>query len=324
MYVREYATNWLNKQRVYVKKSTYATYSSTLANHILPYFGDMKLAMITVEKNQEFISYLSKNGRMDGSGGLSVKMIKDIMTLWNSILKSADQEQLVTYIRHRYKYPSVDSRKHNVKSLSMERQVQLIHCLKDSFDYQKVGILLALYTGMRIGEICALRWKNIDLDRGVIHVSETLQRISVKSWEKNPVEKNRSVSEVVITSPKSPASIRTIPLAKDFINKLKKIQQIDDAFFLTGEADRYMEPRTYRDYYTRLLKRLNLYYVPFHGLRHTFATRCIEAGCDYKTVSELLGHSDVKTTLHLYVHSDMEYKKNCIESMMEFMSDQML
>ena len=321
MYVREYAMDWLEKQSVYIKKSTYATYSSALINHILPYFGNMDLAMVTIRKNQEFISYLSRNGRLDGGGGLSVKMVKDIMALWNSILKSAEQDRLVACIRHRYKYPTIDSRNHNVQSLSVESQLQLIQCLEDSLDFQKVGILLALYTGMRIGEICALHWKNIDLDRGVINVSETLQRISLKSWGDNSKTANKRSSEVIITSPKSPAAIRTIPLPKDFIIKLKKIQQTDNAFFLTGETERYMEPRTYRDYYTRLLKRLNLNYVPFHSLRHTFATRCIEAGCDYKAVSEILGHSDIKTTLRLYVHSDMEYKKNCIEDMMKFMAD---
>lgn len=327
MLVKNYVNEWLAEQGKYVKVSTYATYSSIFINHILPYFGEMELEQITVEKNQEFILYLCREGRKDGRGGLSIKMVKDIMSLWNSALRSAFDKKYVSFYGHRYKYPATaDSHiiMNHVKCLSVEKQLELVHFLQNSHNVQKVGILLALYTGMRIGEICALRWRNIDLAEGQIHVVETLQRIyqkNIADAESTTAIHPKGVSEIVISSPKSQHSIRTIPLSNNLIKELKGVRQTEEAFFLTGETGRFMEPRTYRDYYTRLLKRHGLPYVPFHGLRHTFATRCIEAGCDYKTVSELLGHSDVKTTLHLYVHSDVRYKKDCIENMRDFVAD---
>lgn len=327
MLVKNYVIEWLAEQSEYVKVSTYATYSSIFINHIVPYFGEMELDQITVEKNQEFILYLCREGRKDGRGGLSLKMVKDIMTLWNSALRCASDKKYLSFYGHRYKYPAMSDSPifmNHVKCLSVEKQLELVHFLQNSHNVQKVGILLALYTGMRIGEICALRWENIDLTEGQIYVVETLQRIYRKKMtngENITTLHPKGVSEIVISSPKSQHSIRTIPLSKNLIKELKDVEQPDEAFFLTGETGRFMEPRTYRDYYSRLLKRHDLPYVPFHGLRHTFATRCIEAGCDYKTVSELLGHSDVKTTLHLYVHSDIRYKKDCIENMQDFVAD---
>lgn len=324
MLVKNYVNDWLAEQSMYVKKSTYATYSSIFANHILPYFGELELCSITIESNQDFILYLCREGRTDGKGGLSTKMVRDIMALWNSVLKTATEEHKCSLYGHRYKYPVTDNAHilaGNTKCLSIEKQMQLIHFLQDNKSLQKMGILLALYSGMRIGEICALRWKNIDLVAGEVHVVETLQRIYRKNLEQGTAAPQKGVSEIIISSPKSQHSIRTIPLAENFVRDLEKMKRSDDAFFLTGETERFMEPRTYRDYYSRLLKRHGLPYVPFHSLRHTFATRCIEAGCDYKTVSELLGHSDVKTTLHLYVHSDVRYKKNCIETMQDFVTD---
>ena len=325
MLVKDHVNEWLAEQGKYVKISTYATYSSIIVNHIIPYFGEMKPGQITVEKNQEFILYLCREGRTDGRGGLSVKMVKDIMSLWNSVLRGILKDNFSVFYGHRYKYPTASNSyifmDHN-KCLSIEKQQELVQFLENSHNVQKLGILLALYTGMRIGEICALRWKNIDLTEGEIHVVETLQRIYRKNMANTSVLQQKGFSEIVISSPKSHSSIRSIPLSKKLLRILRKVKQVDEAFFLTGETDRFMEPRTYRDYYSRLLKRHGLPYVPFHGLRHTFATRCIESGCDYKTVSELLGHSDVKTTLHLYVHSDSMYKKHCIENMQEFVANQ--
>lgn len=325
MLIKDYVNKWLMEQGKYIKISTYATYSSIIVNHIMPYFGEMELEQITVEKNQEFILYLCHEGRTDGRGGLSVKMVKDIMSLWNSVLRGMLKDNFSTFYGHRYKYPTTSNSyifMDHDKCLSIEKQQELVRFLENSHNVQKLGILLALYTGMRIGEICALRWKNIDLIEGEIHVVETLQRIYRKNMENTSVLQQKGVSEIVISSPKSHTSIRSIPLSKDFTKVLQNVKQVDEAFFLTGKTDRFMEPRTYRDYYSRLLRRHGLPYVPFHGLRHTFATRCIESGCDYKTVSELLGHSDVKTTLHLYVHSDSMYKKNCIENMQKFLTDQ--
>lgn len=171
---------------------------------------------------------------------------------------------------------------------------------------RNAGILLALSTGIRIGELCALRWKEIDIEERTINVERTLQRIYVK-------ENGLVSSQIIISAPKSKKSIRTIPISEKMAEILKIFKSNDRSYFLTGKEDRFIEPRAYREYYNRLMSRNHMRFVSFHGLRHTFATRCIDAGCDCKTLSEILGHADVGTTMQLYVHSSLDKKRNCIE-----------
>lgn len=313
--IEQYVYHWLEAHKPYIKKSTYATYISNIENHILPYFSCMDLSSITLEINQEFILFLCQKGRRNGSGGLSVKMVKDVMSIWLSVLKMAKEENIINLQEYHYQYPKNDSlyiTQKKSKCLNIDQEMQIIHFLKGNPTPKNIGILMPLSTGMRIGEICAFRWKNINLEEKEIYITETLQRIYMKKEEK---ETGKGTSEIVISKPKSNQSIRTIPLADYLVKILIPLQEQGDCFFLTGCTDKWMEPRTYRDYYTRLLKKQGLLFVTFHGLRHTFATRCVEAGCDYKTVSELLGHADVETTLRLYVHSNMKQKRKCIDTM---------
>ena len=177
-------------------------------------------------------------------------------------------------------------------------------------DSRNLGILLALYTGMRIGEICALKWENINLEERLIHVQYTLQRIYIKN------QNNQNVSYVTMTSPKSLASIRSIPLTMNLAEYLNCFYERNricaDDYLLTGSAQ-YIEPRSYENYYKKILKHIGISAVRFHALRHTFATRLIAHGADYKIVSELLGHRSVTTTLHLYVHPQLVQKRKCVE-----------
>lgn len=179
-------------------------------------------------------------------------------------------------------------------------------CLQKQRSLKSLGIALALATGMRIGEVCALQWGYIDLSGGLIHVKQTLQRIYTK-------EHGTGKSKVIVTAPKSFNSNRYIPLPDNYIPILKKYQAGSSAYLLTGSKDKFIEPRTLREYYNRLMESNGTKYVTFHGLRHTFATRLVEAGCDYKTISELLGHADVNTTFRTYVHSDMDKKRQFVE-----------
>lgn len=299
--------HWKRKQRPYIKDSTYATYINIISNHIIPYFGNMNLREINAELNQEFIRYLSQNGRLDRRGGLSTKTIKDIMILWLSIIREAAKENYMPMISGKYKYPASDKRG-LVKCLTVNQESRLVELLKEDMNLRNLGILLALSTGIRIGELCALRWSEINLDVETISITQTLQRIYLKS-------RNGGYSKVIISSPKSESSIRTIPISHKMAKILQKYKGIKDAYFLTGTTNKYIEPRAYREYYNRFTAQHQMHYVSFHGLRHTFATRCIEAGCDYKTLSELLGHADVSTTMRLYVHSDLTKKRKYMETM---------
>lgn len=308
MTVERWIRIWQDENRSYIKESTFGTYSVAIENHILPYFGTWELKNISYEDNQEFILFLSRKKRKNGMGFLSTKAVKDIMTLWLGILGKAERKGYINLGKVRYQYPVphvIQSvRKENY--LTLHEEFEIINCLKKQNSLKSLGVALALATGMRIGEICALRWECIDIHRGFIHVNRTLQRIYTKE---NGVGK----SKVIVSTPKSFKSDRYIPLPEKYLSILKGHRASPDAYLLTGKMDKFIEPRTLRAYYNRLMEKNGTNYVTFHGLRHTFATRLVESGCDYKTISELLGHADINTTFRTYVHSDMDVKRQFVE-----------
>lgn len=191
-----------------------------------------------------------------------------------------------------------------MRVLSVEEQRRLTSVLLKDTDGAKAGTLLSLYTGIRIGELCALRWENVSVDSRVIRVRETMQRI--QSPEPSEVNKTK----VIITEPKSKCSIREIPLPDYLIDIIRPHIGQPNTFVLTGERRRYMEPRTLQNKFKKYVHESGIEDANFHALRHTFATRCVEAGFEIKSLSEILGHSDVSITLNKYVHSSMELKMN--------------
>ena len=184
--------------------------------------------------------------------------------------------------------------------------------VSDNFTFRNLGILMCLQTGMRIGEVCALQWGDIDLQKGVVSISKTIERIYI-------IDSDVKHTELIISSPKTQNSHRDIPLSKTLLQMLRPLKRIvNDKFFIITNEEKPTEPRTFRNYYKTVLRTLNIPPLKFHGLRHSFATRCIESNCDYKTVSVILGHSDISTTLNLYVHPNNEQKKKCIDKMLRF------
>ncbi len=177
------------------------------------------------------------------------------------------------------------------------------------FTFRNLGVYICLSTGIRIGEICALTWDDIDTDTGIISVRKTVQRIYI-------IEQDCKRTELLLDTPKTKNSIRDIPMTKDLLRILKPLKRLmNGSFFVLTNDTKPTEPRTYRNYYKKLIGDLNIPDLKFHGLRHSFATRCIESNCDYKTVSVILGHSNISTTLNLYVHPNLEQKRKCIERM---------
>lgn len=157
--------------------------------------------------------------------------------------------------------------------------------------------------------MCALTWEDVDVNNGVICIRKTIQRVYV-------LDEDKRYTELLIDTPKTKNSVRDIPMTQDLLRILKPLKKIvNDEFFVLTNDSKPTEPRTYRNYYKRLMKRLGIPELKFHGLRHSFATRCIEGKCDYKTVSVILGHSNISTTLNLYVHPNLEQKKKCINQM---------
>lgn len=304
IFYKDWIYLWLIEKKDYIKESTYANYSNNIFNHIIPKLGDYTLNELNHKLIQDFLLELSKNGKKNGLGGLSEKTIKDITIIVKGSIKKGINEEKIKHIELSFNYPKGNKDK-NIYILTKYEQNKLTDYVLNSITSRNIGILLSLYSGIRIGELCALQWKDIDFKNNKLIISKTVQRIYIK-------DKDKSISKVIITSPKTKNANREIPINKNFIEILKKIKS-DNEYYILSNIEKYIEPRTYRKYFNKVLKLNKIKHFNFHSLRHTFATNCITLGCDYKTVSELLGHANVNITLNLYVHPRYSQKKKCID-----------
>ena len=297
--IAEIVKLWREEKKQYVKKSSYAAYMLLIENHLLPDFGD---CYVVDEANvQAFVLKKLKQG-------LSQKTIKDMLIVLKMILKFGAKNQWITYNPFEIQFPT-QRENHQLEVLSVANQRKIMKHIQEHFTFRNLGVYICLSSGIRIGEICALTWEDIDISTGIISIKRTIQRIYT-------VEDGIRKTELILDTPKTKNSIRDIPISKDLLKILKPIKTVvNNSFFVLTNDAKPTEPRTYRSYYENLMQELNMPKLKFHGLRHSFATRCIESKCDYKTVSVLLGHSNISTTLNLYVHPNMEQKKKAIEQM---------
>ena len=295
---------WLLSAKNRVKESTSSRYNHIVQRHIQPSLGNYQIGEISTALLEEYIDHLLRHGRLDGTGGLSPKSVSDILVviksslryaLWNGYPVNCSTSVL-----------SVKKIKRDMRVLSKKEQYKLECVLKQDTDFTKFTVLLCLYTGIRLGEACALRWEHLRLDSGILEVRETMQRIQVP---RNDVSKTR----VIIAEPKSACSKRDIPLPQFLIQYAAQFQADRKAFILTGETDRFIEPRTLQNRFKSYVKASGIEHANYHALRHTFATRCVELGFEIKSLSEILGHSSVNITLNKYVHSSIELKKQNME-----------
>ena len=310
--IGEVARMWAEDKKKYVKFSTFSAYEVILTHHILPEFSGR--TMLSEDDVQEFV--LNKL-----QGGLSPKTVKDILMVLRMVAGFGERNGVLPRMRWRVRFPTRqgiqdagrDGRKAagslGPEVLSMADHRKMLRYIRSNLSAANIGIYLSLTTGMRIGEICGLKWGYIDMTAGIVQVNRTVERIYTARgglWH----------TELIIGPPKTRNSIRDIPIVTELKNFLINWyeSQYHDSYVLTGNHHP-TEPRTYRNYYNRMLKKLGIAHIKFHGLRHSFATRCIESGCDYKAVSSILGHSDIRTTLNLYVHPGLEQKMRCIDRM---------
>ena len=299
--IREIAVAWKEYKRPYVKQSTMSAYLLILENHLLPAFGEND--SLPEQSVQSFV--LEKI-----ECGLSVKSIKDILIVLKMVMKFGVKNEWMNYYEWDIKYPTNSANK-ELEVLSVSNHRKILDHIQSHFTFTGLGIYISLSTGLRIGEICALKWNDINITEGTITVSRTIERIYM-------IEGEKKHTELVISSPKTKNSCREIPMSKELLAIVKPLKKIvNDDFYVLTNDEHPTEPRTYRNYYNGLMEKLGIPRLKYHGLRHSFATRCIEAGCDYKTVSVLLGHSNISTTLNLYVHPNMEQKKRCITKMLK-------
>lgn len=294
---------WLLSIKGSVKESTYVKYFNIVHLYLLKSFRNWDISTFTFENINEFCNQLLiKGGKKEM--GLAPKTVSDIMFVFKSILQYAkfcgykidcDLRALV-----------IKKQQPQLKVLSIEEQSRLINFLYSELNERNLGIIVCLFTGLRIGEICALQWEDISLEEKSIYVHATMQRIQDFSSSK-------ARTKIIITSPKSSCSIRTIPLPNNIVELLYKFYKGQKGYVLTGSEIKYIEPRVMQRYFCKVLRAVSLKDVTFHTLRHTFATRCVEKGVDIKILSEILGHSSVNITMNRYVHPSMELKKNQID-----------
>ena len=303
---------FLQYKKYQVKESTFACYTNIIDKHIRPTLGIMKTRKIDSVVIESFIDEKLNSGRIDNSGGLSRKTVKDILTVLSLVLKYANKIGLMNISQIHYSLPKIE--KEEIEIFSTDEETVITNFAVSSNDYQKFGVCLALYTGLRIGELCALQWENIDLDNSLIFVKSTLMRIT------NTDKKSKQKTKIIIDSPKTVAGKRAIPIPSFLLPKLFELygeNKSNRDFFLTGTT-KYIEPSNYYVKYQKWLQEMNLTEHSFHALRHTFATRCVESGFDVKTLSEVLGHADVNITLNRYVHSSLDLKRANMEKLSMF------
>lgn len=296
---RELAHRWVEAKQPIVKYSTICAYRLALRTHLIPRFGSM--VQIHEAEVQEFIVDKMR-------AGMAKKTVRDIVAVLRAVVRYGARLHLCERENWQLAYPTTEQGR-KLPVLSLAHQRKLMQYLVGQPTSRNIGILLALCTGMRIGEVCALEWGDVSLQHRTLRVRQTVGRI---------YDCERRVTERVFSTPKTKHSFREIPISKLLFDALCSVKRQGSSRFVVGVSEQATDPRAYRDYFSRLLRRLQIPPIVFHGLRHTFATRCIESQCDYKTVSTVLGHSDVSTTLNLYVHPNLVQKRRCIEKMSRF------
>lgn len=289
--------NWLLYKKHKIKESTYLNYNYIINTYLNKKFGKKRLSYFLNYDMNQFIDYLEKD--------LSNKTVRDIILVLKSILKFAERKYGANFKLDLITMPTAHK---NELQIFNEKEVKKIEkeCIS-SQDIRTIGVLISVYTGMRIGEVCALKWENIDFGKKLINVTKTLQRVYV--------EKNKT--KVIITPPKTKTSERKIPIPSILYDelKIKSASYTKSSYVVTGNEDKYIEPRSFQYVYKKVLENSGVKYRNFHCLRHTFATRCIRVGMDIKSLSEVLGHSDVNITLNRYVHSSYDSKKKFMEKL---------
>lgn len=288
---------WCEQKKLYVKQSSFATYVLLMEKHVLPVFGDE--VSVKEAQAQAFVIDLLNSG-------LKTKSVKDIVLVLKMLLRFSSALQGMPIFQWKLYYPTSET-KTVIDILSPHDHRKLMQFLLQNISFKNIGIYICLTAGLRIGEICALKWRDIDVKAGIITVQRTLERIYFR-------EKGVWASKVVSGAPKTESSCREVPMTRDLLRIIRPLHRImnPESFVITGR-EQPIEPHSYRIYFRNICRKLHLPAIRFHGLRHSFATRCIESGCDYKTVSALLGHAQIGTTLNLYVHPDLEQKKRCID-----------
>jgi len=288
---------WLNAVVNRVKDSSLANYRAKFEKHILPNFGDVPCADLSAGHINEFI-----NQKL--TEGLAASYVRDIFTVFKSMLRYAQEEYGFKLSLKNVVLPKIE--KKQTERISDAEQKQLIAHLKANMSLTAFGILLSLCMGLRIGELCGLKWCDVDFQNKILHIRRTVQRITYANGSRK--------TKVIISTPKTATSFRDIAIP-DFLMTYFKMFRNEADFFILSGADNPIEPRTMQYRYQKILQSAEIETHNFHKLRHTFATNCAEKGFDTKTLSMILGHSTVNLTLNRYIHPDLTHERKLMNCM---------
>ncbi len=307
--VKELLIIWLNSIIINIKKSTSDTYSAIIDNHIIPIMGSMSVNMITTEFLNNFTAEKISSGRLDGTGGLSAKTVQSIVGVIKSAFKYAEKIYGINNPTNFITVPKTEQKEMEV--LTDKEIIAIRKYCSDNPDYFSLVYELCLSTGIRIGELCALKCEDIDFENGILIIRKTVQRVKNKNASVN------NKTEVIITSPKTKNSVRKIPLPEGLRQRLKEftVSKNDNDYIFSADGKKPFDVRTIQKRFTVILKKCGIRNVKFHIIRHTFSTKWVNLGFDIKSLSEILGHSSVNITLSLYVHSSVETKRKQINEL---------
>lgn len=295
----EAALQWLQWKQGHVKESSFSVYEQSVRTHIIPNLGEERLTELTESKCNEFLRNEMSNGNLRTYGELSGKTISDLRSILVMILRFAGDRGHPEFYAYRLSIPQ--QKKNPMVILTCEEQERLERYLLEKMNPANLGIMIALYTGLRIGEICGLRWSDIDFFHETLHVQRTVIRI-------RKTKNGKSKTKLYIATPKTVQSFRVIPVPDNMMQLLSVYRTRGEYYVVTG-TKRVMEPRTMLAKYKRILKAAGLEDYRFHTLRHSFASRCVENDFDVKSLSEIMGHANVQTTMQRYVHPSLDYKR---------------
>ena len=293
MKVNEWLLIWLeNYVKPTAKERTRLRYSEVVKHHLIPHIGELEIAEVTPLVLQQMVTGLTAHGNLRTGGALSANTVNVIITVIQSALRVAYQLGYIPeYTADRVRRPRAAEK--GIECFTLKEQKRIEAAVLADRRPKMFGIVLSLYTGLRIGELIALQWKDIDLQKGLMAVSRSCHDTS---------------GGIVFDEPKTATSRRVIPLPKQLLPKLKSIKKSGNSDFVVSADGNAVSVRSYQRSFELLLKRQNIVHRGFHSLRHTFATRALECGVDVKTLSEILGHKNPTVTLNRYAHSLLEHK----------------
>lgn len=297
--VKDLALTWLQERYGTIKKSTYYGYQYCVKMHILPDLGTLPLKELNGEAVLAFIEKLQQKG-------LANSTVHSVSIVFKAIMKYGIQTNLVG--REILVYCSVSSRRAESRVLTVQESIGMKDYLLEKDTIFSIAVLLCRGTGIRIGELCGLKWGDIDFISNTIAIRRTISRIP------NPdTSEGQPRTILYIRTPKSHTSMREIPIPCYLVEPLQKMRREKNQYVLTGR-EICTEPRNVQKKFKTILKHCDMQDCNFHALRHGFATACLEKGIDCKTVSSILGHASTRTTMDFYVHTSMRQKQDCIDA----------